>query len=249
MKKSMLLAVLMTAALIFAWAASGLAQERPQPLKLDHFKVYRLKPQEIGPVLLKGQFDPKPRKVVVGPLTHFANPASKNGAGIFDKNAHLAWYRIQQEKEPERVVLVRNQFGEQKLTLGQPRFLLAPAKKGKEGGEFPKRLDHYKCYEVIKGEPAQKVVSLEDQFGAERQAKVGRPRLLGVPVEKTYHGKTFEIQNKEAHLLVYDISRKEHPREIEVADQFGERTLVVSFSEFLCVPSIKKPVQLEPKGD
>ena len=226
-----------------------MAQERAQPPKLDHFKVYWVKLHEIGPVLLKGQFDREPRKVIVGPLTHFANPVSKNGARIFDKNAHLAWYEIRQEQEPERVVLVRNQFGEQRLTLGQPRFLLAPAKKGKEGSEFPKRLDHYKCYEVIKGEPVQKAVSLEDQFGPDKRVTVGQPRLLGVPVEKTYQGKTFEIQNKEAHLVVYEISRKQDAHKIEVADQFGERTLEVFFSEFLCVPSTKKPVQVGPKAD
>jgi hypothetical protein len=218
-------------------------------LRLDHFKVYAVKPQEIGPVLLKGQFDREPRKVVVGPLTHFANPVSKNGARIFDQNAHLTWYTIRQEKEPQRVVLVNNQFGRQKLTLGQPRFLLTPAKKGKEGSSPPKRPDHYKGYEVVGGEPVQKVVSLQDEFGAEKQVQVGRPRLLAVPVEKTYQGKTFPIQNKEAHFVVYDVSRNRYPRKVEIADQFGERTLETSLSAFLCVPSTKRPVPLEPKGE
>ena len=65
-----------------------MAQERAQPPKLDHFKVYWVKLHEIGPVLLKGQFDREPRKVIVGPLTHFANPVSKNGAER-EKGTHL----------------------------------------------------------------------------------------------------------------------------------------------------------------
>jgi hypothetical protein len=243
MRKLAVWIALVSVGLIFARAGSGLAQEKAEALKLDHFKVYRLNPDEIGSVTLQGQFDREPQKVTVGSRMFFANPVSKNEARILDKNAHLVWYQIRQEKEPERRLEVQNQFGKQKLLLGQPRFLLAPAKKIEQGGGKPPRgLDHFKCYEVLESEPVQKVVSLKDQFGIEQRVRVGRPRFLAVPVEKTYQGETVKIQNKEAHLVVYEIPRKKTPRKVQAADQFGQHDFAVSTSELLCVPSLKKPL-------
>jgi hypothetical protein len=68
---------------------------------------------------------------------------------------------------------------------------------------------------------------------------------MQVPVAKTYQGKIVKIQNKEANLVVYKIPRKKFPRKVQAADQFGQHEFAVSTSELLCVPSLKKPLQVE----
>ena len=69
-------------------------------LRLDYFQIYDVanRPAE-GSVLLQGQFDQTPLKMQLALLDFFANPVSKNGEPIYDKNAHLAWYRGAQPPE------------------------------------------------------------------------------------------------------------------------------------------------------
>jgi hypothetical protein len=63
-------------------------------LKLDYFKFYDVANREVeGDVLLRGQFDQRPQKMRLRLLDYFANPVSKNDESLYDKAAHLAWYR------------------------------------------------------------------------------------------------------------------------------------------------------------
>lgn len=209
--------------------------------KLDHFKVYKVKSLEMQQAVgLRGQFDKEVKKVFLHTLTLFANPVSKNGAKLIDRNAHLTWYALKQDStEPKRPLVVRNQFGTQKLVIGRPLFLLVPAEKIEKGSVFPRRLDHFKCYEVLSGEPARKGVSLKDQFGGEK-VKVMKPKLFAVPVEKHFRDRVEKIKNKRDHLVFYEISPKDYALRKEVRDQFGKRTLSVAASVMLGVPSLKK---------
>ncbi|MCU0874962.1 MAG: hypothetical protein MUE50_21740 [Pirellulaceae bacterium] len=245
MRKPLLVVVCIAAAQVLTCVAAGWAGEEPREFKLDHFLVYAVKvigeqPTERPPVVqLKGQFDRQPKKATVNTLTFFANPVSKNGARILDPNAHLAWYAITQESEPTRRVEVRNQFGSRKLTIGPAEFLLVPAQKRMEGGQFPSGLDHFKCYQVLDGKPVDKNVSLKDQFAGDKNVPVLRPRWLAVPVQKTYKEETTKIQNKRDHLVVYEIPRKESQKKLVMKDQFGNRRLESGERRFLCVPSTK----------
>lgn len=70
-------------------------------LKLDYFKFYDVENRGAeGDVLLRGQFDRRPQKMQLRLLDFFANPVSKNGEPLYDKNAHLAWYRGVRPSEP-----------------------------------------------------------------------------------------------------------------------------------------------------
>ncbi len=220
---------------------------KKQICEIPHFKAYPLEAQPIqDKVALKGQFDEDFVGTKLTRLSLFANPVSKNGEGIPDRNAHLNWYEIEGPTEPERTLEIRNQFGVEHIRIGQPKFLASPAEKHEEGSEFPKRLDHFKCYEVLEGRAPDRVVSLEDQFGRDNEMRVLKPRFFCVPVEKLHgSGKPTRIHCPSQHLTVYDVA----PRPRVVVDQFGVRQIEFAPCELLCVPTLKRVTVIPPKLD
>ena len=217
----------------------------PPPFQLDHFSVYKVgaEPGASAQVGLRGQFDQGLIPAEVRGPTHFANPVSKNGGRIIDKNAHLNWYEIRGPEEKKREVVVRNQFRdrkEQNLVLGQPRFLLVPTKKVHGDNTFPiaKGLDHYKCYEVLEAEPVNEPVRLIDQFGRNENRAV-RPVFFCVPVFKQHDREKFPINNERDHLTVYNLKPVDKEIGIDVSDQIGKNRLSVTSLVWLCLPSEK----------
>jgi hypothetical protein len=147
-----------------------------EDLKLDYFKFYDVENRDAAAdVTLRGQFDKRPQKMQMRLLDFFANPVSKNGEPLYEKNAHLTWYRGVQPAEPIRQAVVENQLGQFKIRTGTGWGLLVPTQKIEEGSAFPEELDHFKVYrlaEVI--QPPDMVFKLRDQFGSE-EAKVHLP--------------------------------------------------------------------------
>ena len=211
-----------------------------QDLRLDYFKFYDVGNQDAGYVVgLQGQFDKAPEKVRLNYLNLFANPASKNGEPIYDKNAHFNWYDLYDPvPDPTRKVAYENQFGRQTLITGRSYALLAPAQKREKGSVFPEKLDHYKVYRVLQGEPVNKAVKLEDQFGG-TEAKIYYPAFFAVPVKKWSEGKTFGINNERAHMVLYKIYPDSVEKPIVVRDQFMPRQLFVVRGILLGAPSVK----------
>jgi hypothetical protein len=216
--------------------------------QLDYFQIYDLEVpkdvREFSPsVMLKGQFDQEPELAKPQFLKKFANPVSKNGEAIFDKNAHLTWYNLTSyDPTIGRNVKVANQFGEQEIVIYGVVGLLVPALKRKPGSVFPEptKLGHYKIYRVIDGQRVGKPVKLEDQFH-KREAEVYDPVAFAVPVSKEHHGRVFPIHNKNAHLTIYKVKpSKDMPDVIDARDQFGlHRYLKMGRSYLLAVPSKK----------
>ena len=88
-------------------------------LKLDYFKFYDVENRDLSvDVTLQGQFDKRPVRMGLRLLDFFANPVSKNGEPMFDKSAHLSWYRGVQPTEPLRRVVAENQFGKFDFRIG-----------------------------------------------------------------------------------------------------------------------------------
>jgi hypothetical protein len=212
-----------------------------QDLKLDYFKFYdvaNLDLQEL--VTLKGQFDEEPERALLRILTFFANPVSKNDEPIYDKYAHLNWYVLSERvPDPTRKLVLENQFGRSEILIGPAFALLAPARKYEPGSAFPKQLDHYKVYRTLAAEPLMQEVKLEDQFGAD-EVRVSYPVAFAVPVHKEHEGRTFQINNEKAHLLIYQITSYKAEKTIRVRDQFGRYTLHVMRSILLAVPTVKQ---------
>jgi hypothetical protein len=219
---------------------------------LDHFRAYDVKPVPVSfKVQLSDQLDPHPKDGELSALVLFANPIRKvhgaTSAGIKDGNRHLTWYALKQpQPEPRRTVRFRNQFGQHSVDIRDPRFLLVPAQKTSDpGSEFPKTLDHYKCYEIVtvNTAPALPVVTLGDQFDFSPNVQVGPPRFFCTPVRKVREGeRPVGVQNAKDHLAVYDLPPKPVARDITAEDQFGKHELTVTRSVLLLVPTEKQVV-------
>jgi hypothetical protein len=210
-------------------------------LKLDYFKFYDVENREAeGDVLLRGQFDQRPQKMRLRLLDFFANPVSKNGEPLYDKNAHLAWYRGVQPPEPPRRVVLENQFGKFEIRTGTGYGLLVPTKKVEQGSVFPSELDHYKVYRLLDVEQVpEKVLKLRDQFGSD-EGKLRLPLYFAVPVTKRRGDKTNPIHNERAHLLIFSITTRELQKTIKLQNQFARGTSVrVVRSLMLGAPSLK----------
>jgi hypothetical protein len=218
-----------------------------QELKLDYFKFYDVENRDAtGDVLLKGQFDQRPQKMGIRLVDYFANPVSKNGEPLFDKNAHLAWYRGIQPPEPLRHAVVENQFGKFDIRTGTGYGLLVPTEKVEQGSVFPKELDHYKVYRLADVEqvPA-KVLKLKDQFGGD-EVKLLLPLYFAVPVTKRHGDKTEPVHNERAHLLIFSITTRDVQKAVKLRNQFARGISVRAVrSVMLGAPSLKlewKPV-------
>lgn len=211
-------------------------------LKLDYFKFYDVENREAqGDILLKGQFDERAQKMRVRLVDFFANPVSKNGEPLFDKNAHLAWYRGVQPPEPARRVVLENQFGRFDIRTGTGYGLLVPTQKIESGSVFPAELGHYKVYRLLDVEQfPDKTLKLKDQFGSE-EVKLRLPLYFAVPVAKRHGDKTHPIHNERAHLLIFSITTRDLQKAIRIRNQFASGIGVrVVRSLMLAVPSLKR---------
>jgi hypothetical protein len=250
------------------------AQQAPVPA-LDHFKCYDAKGEELAAsVQLKDQFTATDRQIARDQVVSaelFCNATRKihegGGAGISDLDNHLTWYRIKPEGTfQERQVLVTNQFvpNGQRLTVVQPAFLAVPTQKlaidGKRTGhDFPRDLDHFRCYDV-KADPIDPAsVRLWDQFGpnppgdpAQWDAfRVRDVRYLCNPTAKRHFDAagnlvgSSAVQHPEAHLTCYQLD-PDRPAEhsLAIRNQFGpEQRLRTVETELLCVPSAKRELR------
>jgi hypothetical protein len=209
----------------------------------DHYKVYRVVPNPVGPggVLLRDQFGSSTH--VVGPLEWFANPAVKRTedgteSPIIDPELHYAWWRI--DGPPLGFpVIASNQFGDHQLFLTQARYLWNPARKNSTA-PLPME-NHYKCYDC-QGDPVNRSVTLTDQFGIWQTTAVV-PRFFCTPTEKTDPaGENFPIREPNRHYVCYELQPPD-PRSFGavIRDQFLPPGLDVGMSDaqFLCVPTEK----------
>jgi hypothetical protein len=211
-------------------------------LRLDYFKVYDVENREAAAdLLLRGQFDRRPQKMRLRLLDFFANPVSKNREPLYDKNAHLAWYRGVQPSEPIRRVLLENQFGKFDIRTGTGYGLLVPTQKIERGSAFPEQLDHYKVYRLVDVELVpNKVLKLRDQFGGD-EVKLRFPLYFAVPVMKRHGNKTYPIHNDRAHLLIFSITTRDLRKNIKLRNQFDNGTGVRTVrSVMLAAPSLKR---------
>ena len=213
-----------------------------QELKLDYFKFYDVENRDaVGEVLLRGQFDRRPQRMRLRLLDFFANPVSKNGESMYNKNAHLTWYRGVQPTEVMRRVALENQFGKFDISTGTGYGLLVPTQKVEKGSAFPEELDHFKVYRLVDVEEVpSRVLKLRDQFGSD-EVKLGLPLYFAVPVMKRHKEKDYPIHNASAHLLIFSITVREIQKNINLRNQFSKGISVnVVRSLMLAAPSLKR---------
>jgi hypothetical protein len=244
----------------------AIAQPAPGPQNLDHFNCY-FAPGPVQQVVLslQDQFDIGVTETVRDLRTYqLCNPVEKTLPGgqvtpIQHALDHLIMYVINPQRNTPRVVLVRNQFGDQYLRVGNSVILAVPSGKSVQTSPtalptrppIPTDLDHFKCY-VATGASLDKLVSLKDQFQTE-VVKILHPYLFCNPVRKTVGlpgasalgtTTTTPINNPTAHLTCYTTTPKPFQATVFYNNQFVLPTgpvpsLAVSQSEILCVPSFK----------
>lgn len=232
---------------VLAMAGTLNAQVDAQVKRLEHFQCYpvfgaRLDPVPVG---LADQFEKNP-DVRVGQAIRFCNPTRKihrkTAFGVKDADQHLTIYATYPQKGPRRLVSIRNQFGPQKLLVREPVAIAVPTRKIRPGNhEAPKGLDHFRCY-AARGKDVKEKVGLSDQFILPVQAhRVFGPVLFCNPVEKTTaDGNVTPIQNKEAHLTCYAMTRVDFQGSVAVENQFETNVYDVFPSDMLCVPTVKR---------
>lgn len=261
--RSSLAASVLAVAIAFLSAASVSAADdgRGRPVKLDHFLCYALGgslPIPIEPLaefVVEDQFLTRTVQASQHPSV-LCNPAEKTHDGDFTRireiDHHLAFHGIILQPQPERTVVISNQFGaEQTLTVRDTRGLLVPTRK--EPHPEPKGLDHFMCYDAIGGTDNSFLnFVLEDQFGFWRSALISQSATLFCnPAAKTHNEVTSSIQNRRDHLTCYFISttgRRELSNQLTVGlpspPGFGH----VQVPHLLCVPSLKLSVDGVPVG-
>ena len=218
---------------------------------LDHFRCYHTLGTPLSPtgaplpvVTLRDQFDPATSGgefARVMDAVRLCNPTEKRYLDkitpISDPNNHLTMYRIiTAQPSITRMVVVRNQFGLQRLRVGQAEVLAVPTQKLPH--TLPEGLDHFKCYRAT-GRNINKVVGLNDQFLPSPQVRVLEPFGFCNPVGKKHNDVETPILNPKAHLVCYTTSREPFATGVGIINQFGQQGLSVYEADLLCVPSNK----------
>ena len=232
MKRMILVSLALTLACVLC------AQAQPWPNE-NHYKVYNIDPPYTftGPIQLFDQFGGYNVDLLV--LEKFANPVQKNGEPIIFPETHQTWWHVDLVGDGWSI-LVDNQFGEQVWQVGDPQYLVLPARKYEPGP--PLQNNHYLAYEAF-GEPVNLPVNLADQFGVIDVIAM-EPLYFLNPVEKVApDGVVYPILDPEAHLACYRIEPP-MPYDIQVLafDQFGIWDFFVIDHDCLCVPSWKRQV-------
>jgi len=185
-------------------------------------------------------------------MTHFGNPVSKNKERIRRKSFHYTWYRLAGSREVTRHVEIANQFGKDRLILGDPEILLAPALKYKRPPRrkpVPPAIDHYKGYRILSFDSFKpRTVVLRDQFDKRpvRQL-ICYPEYLCVPVEKTVGRRTYPIVNAREHLMIYRIACRQYVENRVAVDQFSITHMDDFRADYLAVPTRKQWLKRVPK--
>lgn len=236
----------------------------PQPDGLDHFKCYEGTANKRDPferhtnVVLADQFGKVDVHVARFP-DRLCNPVEKTlptGETFPPKNprAHLTCWPIKGPEFTPVEVKVANQFGDANMVVTKRQRLCLPSWKALRGEQLPPEeqppgLDHFQCYQAEYSKAVRNrfevkppAVLLKDQFESV-DVKVGQPRVLCNPVEKTRldNGEVTPITNPEAHLVCFVI--RESPTfdgpTARVKNQFGVGRLDVGKENTLCLPSFK----------
>jgi hypothetical protein len=145
------------------------------------------------------------------------------------------------------MIEAEDQFGKHEWLVGDPRYLVLPARKNEGVGLPLPELNHYLCYDA-QGPAIDIPVFLVDQFD-EVQVVVLHGVYFCNPCEKTTpDGMVYPIIDPDAHMTVYVIDPP-MPYGIQalIQDQFlPDAMVILEASRLLAVPALK--TQIFPTG-
>jgi len=218
---------------------------------LHHFQCYEIRPPapfDVAGVNLVDQFGSS--TVELRKVYTLCAPADKNGE---DPTApaqpgHLTSYGIGAVAPFSRIrnITVTNQFGSLQFDVVKPARLMVPTAKslaGPPASPVGSVVDHFQCYKVKRSRGVakfQKVVgvSITTQFES-ATIDVVRPLRLCAPANK--NGESPGTETHPDHLLCYRAkgSGALTATQVNLNNQFGQQTYLVSQRRELCVPSLK----------
>jgi hypothetical protein len=183
-------------------------------------------------------------------LKRLCAPADKKNENPGAETApdHLASYIIDSTVGPfqkPKGLTVSNQFGQLKVDVVAPVFLMTPTAKKLTPPPPPplvgSLLPHFQCYRLsnVKNAPTDKGISLVDQFGALTVDLDKRgPFRLCVPVNK--NGEDPDAPMDPSVLLCYTTKNDRLPfsqKNVFINNQFGALSSRITQYDELCVPS------------
>lgn len=247
MKKIWLFIALLALTTIVSVSASA---QIPPDQRVDHFRCYPplTNPTIATNIQLIDQFDAAMHAVEnINQLTifRFCNPVQKTVNGVVTPMVsikhHLTIFLINPQPIIMRTVVVKNQFGQQTLSVADARALAVPTGKAIQPNPAPPApvdMDHYKCY-VASGNPVNVLANLKDQFLSENVG-ITSPLAFCNPVKKIHGGVTTGILNPDVHLVCYATTASVFEgANINISNQFGLFSLSLNRPDLLCVPSLK----------
>ena len=243
----------LTGLLSVAWMVPGppnnpSAAEEPQVKPVDqrenHFTIIqtRTKAQPTVGIGLRGQFDDRLAPHNAGPIRYVGIPVAKNREEVRHPQRLQIWRQLLQDKQPQRRVHYRDQFGEREITIGDGSWLIVPANGSIAEGLHTEEVSgqHYKAYRVIRGSSVRQNVQVVDVLG-QGNVTLGSPVYFCVPVTKEHNRNQSKILHPEVHLIIYNLSpnRNFDNKEVLLKDQFSEVQLELQRAWFLAVPAAK----------
>jgi len=216
----------------------------------NHYLVYTLTEPvlfpSVGPLTLRDQwgsidFD--------GDLMNYfwSNPLTiKNGEDVtYDPRVHQTWWSLGFGPIPTQrhEIVVGHQFGTFNFVVQDAVWLANPADKNDQIPppiEWPIWANHYLCYMIVEGEPLNRTLVMDDQWGPHSNVALD-PYCFCNPVEKVLpDGDTWPIVDAEAHLTCYWVNMIPASQQFYFDDQFvrnGYR--VAGWERLICFPSTK----------
>jgi hypothetical protein len=182
-----------------------------------------------------------------------------NGNRIFDDvepprvAQHFRAYRAMGLRGTQEPLTLVDQFGPEQVRLGSVRLLMTPVEKrrGERVEPIQRPDEHLKCYR-IRGAPyslpANRTVTISNQFRDATVVRVGEPRHLCTPASKAREGSPGEPPADLNHYKCYRVSRTPSVAErIGLSDQFASGGVLVRRLIRLCNPVEKRREGREPE--
>jgi len=211
-------------------------------LGLDYFTFYECSHQTVkAKVELQCQFDEEPEPALVTGRRRFGDRSSKNGQPVVDPNSSLTWYDLTDPLlDPHRAVVFEDQFGKHEVVIRRLVALLTPVRCVSGGRSYPRDLDHFKVFEVVKSSGRLNVdADFASGFGS-RTATLGEPAFFCAPANKIHDGKVTEIKNDKAHMVIYRVvPEPAEPQFEKMRDQFGRYRFDLTDNQYIGTPCAK----------
>jgi len=248
-RRLFVLCISLAIALSLVSTRNASAQTDPPGVDRTHYWTYHLE----NPVLhfdnaaVRDQFFLGYVSIQVDSLARLVNWVMKDNSPVRDTILHYTWWNINTKLPNRASAILRNQFGNFPIDIGDLDFMLVPATKNYPA-PAPPQANHYLCYHAQGPAPPPIGHDLRDEWRVDYQS-VGPLQFICVPCWKQHHGIVFPPVDTLTHLAVYAIQPASERFAASLQDQFfpNYNLALQDGDEYLMVPSIKELIPTDVK--